>query len=149
MASNVTSRKTVRDAVAALLSTALVGVGLPANIVYAYKKADFGKRSPVVCVTSAGSERVKNAQPVVTQSVFYIDVNVFVVMTATSWTENDSEDRIDLIEKMITDVIEDNNSNSTWAWMDVNGRSQIEPILLGGDEYQHELIQLKVTLYNA
>ena len=51
-------RETARDALAALLETALVGSGLPAQAVYNYQIGDFQGQSPVVVVSSGPSERV-------------------------------------------------------------------------------------------
>lgn len=50
MASDVTNRETVRDAFTTLLSTALVGSGLPVQAVYGYKIGDFQGQSPIVIV---------------------------------------------------------------------------------------------------
>ena len=150
MTSNITNRETIRDAVAALLSSALVGSGLSVQSVYNYQVAQFGTESPVVVVTSSGSIRSKIAQVTRTNSSVYIDIHIFVTYTATSWTEAQSEDRLDLIEKSVLDCIFDNQVNlTTWDWITQDGRSKIDEVEIGGEFYRHEVIPLKVDLHNG
>jgi len=166
MAANGANRADARKALASLLATALVGAGKPAQACYAYKPADFDGQSPVILVTSDGTKRQKNALSTLTRQVtFYLSVHVFVLFadsTATeagddgesvvsSWTESDAEDRIDLLEKSIADVVADNIKTADWDMLslgpaDGGERSRIEPIIVGGKEYQHEVIPVEVLI---
>jgi len=78
MASDVVNRETIRDAFTTLLSTALVGTGLPVQAVYGYKKADFQGQSPVVVIAPGGTGRGAAAFDK-TGSDVYLDVFVFVL----------------------------------------------------------------------
>ena len=113
MTSNVTDRAAVRSQLATLLTTSLVGVGKPAEAVYAYQVGDFGKKSPVVVVTGAGTGR---GNPLIVDPTdFLLEVHTFVLYATEdgSWTEQQSEDRLDLLEKSIGDVI--NQEAKRWS----------------------------------
>lgn len=146
MSANATNRETGRDALAGLLSTALVGTGLPAQAVYGYQKSDFEGQSPVVVVLSAGTRRQRFG--VGTQkyrSWFAYEVLVFVADAdeAVSWTDADVEDRLDLIEKEIADVVADNRSTTNWDDLKHDeGFGQILPAVVGGKPYKMEIIRL-------
>jgi len=149
MASNVTNRETVRDAFATLLGTALVGSGKPAQAVYNYKVSDFQGQSPVVVVSSSGTGRGAAAFDK-TGSDVYLDVWIFVLYSDEStWGEDDAEDRIDLIEKTICDVVVDNNSNATWIDVDYEARSSVDDVSVGGQGYKRERIPLRFMVMNS
>ncbi len=145
MASAVINREIVRDKLATLLSTALVGTGKPAQAVYNYQIGDFQGQSPVVVVTSHGSRRTRLANQTFTDTHFLLDVHVFVlytdIETGGTWTEALSEDRLDLLEKSIADVIVDNSQiDNYWNWMTTSETSDVSGITVGGLEYRHEVI---------
>lgn len=79
MTSNVPNRKLVRQAFAALLETALVGTGKPAQRVYQYRAADFGGKYSVAAVTSAPTTRAKQAQMTRTVNKVRLQVHTFVL----------------------------------------------------------------------
>lgn len=146
MASNVINRETVRDQLATLLNTALVGSGKPAQAVYGYQVGDFQGNSPAVVVTSVGTGRGSSLIAGATE--FPLEVHTFVLYATEdgSWTEAQSEDRLDLLEKSITDVINDANDSGTWISIEMNGQSEIDAVEIGGDEYRHEVIPVLITV---
>jgi len=149
MASDVTNRETIRDAFTTLLSAALVGTGLPVQAVYGYKKADFQGQSPVVVIAPSGTGRGAAAFDK-TGSDVYLDVFVFVLYSDEGdWDEADATDRLDLIEKEICDVVVDNNSTANWIDVDYEGRSTIDDVAVGGQEYQRERIPLRFMVRNS
>jgi hypothetical protein len=146
MASNVINRETVRDQLATLLSTALVGTGLPAQAVYNYQVGDFEGKSPVVVVTSAGTGR---GNPLISDtSVFLLEVHSFVLYALEdgTWTEAQSEDRLDLLEKSIADVVNNANDSGVWLSIMIADQSEIDGVEIGGDEYRHEMVPVRVTV---
>ena len=152
-----TSRETVRDALAALLTTALVGTGLPAEAVYAYRIADFGKKRTIVTVSGGGSQRVRfTAQG--NRPTFYLYIHIFVLYadpsTSPAWTEADAEDRLDQTEAIIAGVLEHPASAASrkhtgyWDSADYADRSNVYDLVneLGGIEYRVEEIPVKVEV---
>lgn len=153
MTTVLVDRKTLREALATLLTTALVGTGLPVNAVYAYQVADTKGKSPVVFVTSAGSWRrnpEKSSRPT---SIAYLDVNILVLYSdgTVNWTEQHSEERLDLIEKKIGEIVVNNSDNPAQPWMslDFAGRSEVTSVVIGGKDYSWEIIPLQAQLWAA
>lgn len=63
------------------------------------------------------------------------------------WTESQSEDLIDLLEKMIGDVIVDANTVAgTWLSCAQSDRSEIDVVEIGGDPYRHEMITVRFVI---
>jgi len=145
------SRETARDALATLLSTALVGVGKPAQAFYGYPVADFQAQSPVVVLSSAGSERDQEAISTRRKSFLSFNIITFVLYqdTASSWTEDDAEDALDTIEATIDQVISANLTNgTTWADIGYNGRTTAGNTSIGGDPYRYEIIPIRITVFH-
>lgn len=143
---SVPIRSTIRKKVADLLTAELVGAGLPVETVYDHQVADFDKQSPVIVVTSAGSEELNEAQV-----VSYIDIHVFVAYSAADeegnilWTEAESEDAIDLISQMVISVLVPYRDRRTetdpeWEQFEPDGRTDVDPVLIGAINYRHEVI---------
>lgn len=212
---NVQDRKIVRQALATLLQAALIGTGKPAQALYRYKPADFKGQSPVIVVTSASSERTKQAQVTRVASKVGMEIHTFVLyaedpepainnpaaganvviqMANTSkfavgmvvtviddthseqatitvvtpntsitaaalvnsytaprvyaWTEENAEDRLDLLEKTISDVLEDNIITDTWSDLSFDGPSKMDPVAVGGKDYLHEIIPISLQLHS-
>lgn len=141
------NRETVRDAMAALLNTALVGTGLPAQVVYAYRVGDLGGQSPVVVVSSAGSERPRMTAAGGRTTV-RLQVDVFVLYSDEStWGEDEAEDRLDLIEKTIAETVEANQVTTNWQAVDYAAPSERVDVEVGGLEYAREMILLRVEVF--
>lgn len=140
------SRKTVRKLIAGLLSSALVGTGLPVQACYDYQIGDFGGQSPVVVVSSRGGG-YSDLTFQGTNPVFEYNVHVFVLYATEdgTWTESNAEDTLDDIEALIRQVLE-NNKKPTMGWESITlaGMSQTDSITIGGIEYRTELFVLRV-----
>jgi hypothetical protein len=146
MAANSTNRETVRDAFVALLSTELVGDGKPVQAVFGYQTGSFGTKTPVVVVSSAGSEREKFALKA-QRSLLYFNVFVFVLYSDQgTWGEDDAEDRIDLIEKEIADLVRDNRKTANWTDLQLEGRSNLDSMPIGGEEYRREVVTVRMEV---
>jgi hypothetical protein len=145
MAYDCDNRETLRDALTTLLTTALVGTGLPAQAVHGYPIGDFGSKSPVVVVESAGSERVHEQASTKWRDWFYLNVFVFVICTdpGTTWGEDDAEDQLDLVEKEIADALMDNLAAGVLNYFEFAGRTTVDHIVIGGDDYRRELMPIR------
>jgi hypothetical protein len=140
-------RQAAREKLGSLLSTALVGTGLLAQAVYDYRIGDFGGQSPVVTVSSRGSNH-----PAMTvrglRGSFRLQVDTFVAYAAgTGWTEADSEDALDAIEAVIAGVIAANPTSTTWgsiAYAEATERFDWE---IGGIAYAHEQAVFQVEVF--
>ena len=146
----ISNRETYRDALVALFSTSLTGTGKPAQAVYGYMIGDFAGQSPVVVVSSAGSEREQGAVTSRQKCWFYFNVYTFTLyaQVGTSWAEDDAEDRSDLLEKTIAEVIVDNRSTATWSFIELDGRSVVDSVIVAGEEYKRETIPVKILVYD-
>jgi hypothetical protein len=137
----ITDRKAVRLAFAGLLETLLVGTGKPAQKVYAYQPGDFKGAFPVVTVSSDGSEYVPLSFQGLALSC-YLNVHVFVlyaVKTKTGeWTEENAEDALDDIDKILRGLAEANPKNVNWESLMFDGRSETGSVIIGGLEYRME-----------
>lgn len=145
MAADSTNRETVRDALLTLLSAALTGASNPAQAVYGYLVGDFQGQSPVVVVSSAGSQR-EPFQLKGQRNLLYFNIYVFVLFDDpdTGWDEDDAEDRIDLIEKEIADVVIDNRKTANWTHIRLEGRSTVDSMQIGGSEYRREVMTVRI-----
>ena len=146
-----TNRETARDALTTLLETALVGTGLPAQAVYNYRIGDFQGQSPVVTVSSDGSDRTRESlSDSDLSNIFFYAIHSFVLYADpdSSWTEANAEDRLDLIEKTIADVIADNQDTANWDFLAFHSRSNRNDVDVGGDEYIRELMTVRVEKYD-
>lgn len=115
MTSNAINRETARDYLATLLNADLVTTRGYAVAVYGYMKSKLGGLSPVVIVASAGSAREQKGMGTDKhRNRFRYIVKVLVrdADTAAGWTEQAAEDRLDLLEKTIADVVMNNRSQA-------------------------------------
>lgn len=158
MAADTLNRAGVRQALATVLATKLTGVGGSAEEVFDHQVGDFGTKNPVVVVTVAGSEPELFDTMGDDAAFQQVDLNVFVFVlyTATDdagnvvWTEEESEDRLDLIHKQIIDALLDNPSlGGVVDEVKPNGRSTIVPYAPGGIPYRVELIPLRAQKAHA
>ena len=143
------SRRTARESLASLLTTALVGTSKPAAAVYAYLVGDFAGQSPVVVVASGSMERRRDSIGECYRSVFDLYVYVFAVYSdpAGTWTEADAEDAIDAIEAAIADVVLVNSREpGAWDYLGYSDVTQLDSVTIGGVEYRREIITLQVEV---
>ena len=141
------NREIARDGLTTLLTARLVTTDTIVQEVNNYRKGDFGGQFTVVNVSSAGAfrEAITVPQPGVRQTFFYLYVDVFVLYAADGWTEAQAQDRQDLVEATIADVV-DLNSGLTAYWnaADYEGTSEIEDVKFGGVPYLWERIKIGV-----
>lgn len=148
MTASNTNRETVRDAFVALLTTDLVGAGKPCQAIYGYQVGDFQGQSPVVVVSSAGSEREQRTVSVRQRTRFYLNIYTFVLYSdENTWGEDDAEDRMDLIEKTIADTIANNRSADNWAELHLSGRTRLDSVLIGND-YRREVMEVVALVFD-
>ena len=142
------SRKTVRDALASLLNTALTGTGKPAQAVYGYQVGDFQGQSPVVIVTSAGSERDQLTMATRRTSHFHLNIHILVLNAdpSSGWTEAMAEDALDTIEQLVDQTLAANLVTTTWRDVAYDGRSTVINVALGGSDYRYELIPVAIAV---
>jgi hypothetical protein len=151
MSANSVNRETSRDALAVLLQTALVGSGLPAGAVFNYRPATFSA-VPAVVVSSGGSKRLTETLDNTYDDRFSLQVFVFVpyAVAGSTWGPDNAEDAIDLIEKMIADVIMDNRETVNWNYIELeDSGSTVDDIVIGSEEFKRETIPVKVTRYQG
>lgn len=146
MAADLPNRETARDALATLLQSSIGTATVQAY--YNYQVGDFGGQSPVVVVTSGPATRARSSYGGgYIDATFEYDVHVFVLYTqGTAWTEADAEDRLDLIEKEVADCVQDNMSGTIWQRLDWEGATAIDSVVLGGEEYKHEVITVSARI---
>lgn len=153
MAASSVNRETARDALYALLNAALVGTGKPCDKVFGYLEGNIGTPVSAVVLTSAGSERNRTDPGQQTFDTWlYFDVWVFVLYNdGASWTEADGEDKRDLIEKTIADVVQDNTvSTNVWDDLQFVGRTTATDVQLdSGITYFVEQIPLRVHVFQG
>lgn len=144
MPSNSANRETVRDHLASLLDAALTGDGSPVEAVYGYLKSDFEKKSPVVMVVSDG---IRRRRPHVGATRYVSDVRLGVLVwvadadSAQGWTDQDVDDRLDLLEKSIADVVADNPASDYWRYLTFDGAfTDIQHVTIGSTPYVLEVI---------
>ena len=139
------NREIARDGLATLLTARLITTDAIVQEVNNYRKGDFGGQFTVVNVSSAGAfrEAITMGETGPRQSIFYLYVDTFVLYAATNWTEAQAQDRQDLVEATIADVV-DLNSGKTAYWnaADYEGISEIEDFTIGGVPYLYERIKV-------
>lgn len=144
MASN---RETARDALAALINTQMVTTDGIVQAVYGYLPGDFSGQSPVVVVTSAGSLRARLSGKG-SRAGFLLQVDVFVLYNdQAGWTEDEAEDRLDLIEATLATLVDANQTTTPWAALSYADRSTRNgTMVVGGEAYAWETVNLQAEV---
>ena len=140
-----TSRKVARGALKDLLTTALVGVGLPVKTVMDSKVTDLGGLTPLVSVLSGGTLR----EPLTFMGdhpTFGFEVQVWVLQEGTGWTHEQAEDALDDIEALIAGVYESNRGTANWEILEYAGPSTIIELAAAGTPYYLERIPTTVKV---
>ena len=143
------NRKDARKALAALLETALVGVGLPAQAVYDFQVGDFGANNPVVVVTSTSADRSGKLSQSRYLTVFGYEIHLFVLYALEdgTWTEENAEDALDTLEMSVFEVLRANAVNRpTWEALLYTQPSEADSVIVAGLEYKHEVITVQVRV---
>lgn len=148
------NRETVRDELASTLSTALTGENKAYQVVYGYAIGDFSGQSPVLVVASTGSDRPRmfaRQQRATTTKLAHMFFNLLTFVSreysSGTWTEQDAEDRLDLCEKELADAIDANQAGTNYDSIDYVGRSTIEPVVVGGEPYWMEAVEVRVEVF--
>lgn len=148
---SIQSRKVVREEIGQILAMRLS----TAQQVYTDQPTDFNGQSPVVVVTSAGSER--DGQP--SQRTFggpiapkfAIDVYVFVATVEKNADGEDvsntrADDELDTLEAGVAEFVAAYPSGQTWTAIGYSGRTDTTFVeVLTGSEYKRERIPLVLT----
>lgn len=145
----MTSRSTLRTALAALLQAALVGTGKAAQAVYSYPIGDFQGQSPVVVVESGGSERRQMTHGS-QGSRFFLTIYIFVLYSDQStFQEDDAETALDSIETTIAETLAANRATANWGFIDFGERSRTDYVAEAGVLYRRETIPVEVRVYGG
>ena len=144
---SITSRSTVRLAVAAAVQTALAGI-VPSGNVLANLPGPFAGATPLVLVLSSGSARAMETYGELEPRA-YLDLRTYVLLSTPdgAWTEGDAETRLDAIEAGIAQMIVSNHSAALWHTLAYAGRSRVEDVMtIDGFVYRRETIPLELRL---
>lgn len=146
-----TSRETVRDALAALLETALVGDGLLAEEVVNHVIVEPPRKSPTVAVVSRGTNRLRMTyegdRP---DFLLLVQVWIRTSLPDGSWTAADTENRLDAIEAVVAQVVEANRKAAEWSVLQYAASSEINPVNTEtGIPYSVEVIPILAKLFRS
>ena len=142
---SVTTRDTIRDAVAAMLESELTGSG-PVAAVYGYQRSKLAGESPVQTVTSAGSER-KPSGYAETGARFFLTLTTFVLHSKAEegWTEEMAEAALDAIEGATAEALLSHQQTADWQNIQYAARSVVETVIsLDGFVYRRETTPILV-----
>lgn len=140
------SREEVRDRLVAGLTVALNDL---VAAVYGHQEPVQPGLSPCVRIFSAGTLR-----PIVPdtgqRSHFRIIIQVWVLAydRAGGWTEADAEDRLDAIERALSEWLGENQVNETWTAIEYAAMSTVTAAVTeAGETYLVEDIPVEVYVY--
>jgi hypothetical protein len=148
------NRDAIRKAVAGLFEAGLVGAGLPVAEVADCQKSVISQ-TPLVEVLSAGSSRThKGIGSKKYKNIFYLELHTLIRDSDESGlTDGEREDRLDLIDKMIADILLANESGELWDRLSFAGengnqgeRSKATKVIWDGKAYLFEVHQLEVLV---
>lgn len=149
MASNVPNRKTIRQRLATLMEPDLVGAGKAAKKLFRYKpgKLSSDASTHVIVLTSAPANRSRQAQPTRAHSILHFEIWLLVLYSAEGWTEEQSEDKLDNMEKEVSDWLLDNADNhDEWDGIEL-GETEYDIVAApGGNTYRQEVIPIQVKV---
>jgi len=143
-----TSRETIRDALVTLLTTALVGAGLPVKTVAGSKVGTLAGVTPLVVILSAGTnrERVTFQGTIPT---FFLEIQVWVRQATTGWTNANAEDALDEIEALIAGVFADEVATANWSLLEYSDRTTVLELTVAGIAYYMERLPVTVSTTKA
>lgn len=135
------TRKQTREAIGAMLNSAMVGAGKTCEASFDYLPPKFEGKSPVICIGSGGTlgmpYTLQGLRP-----VYHFEIIAFVARE----DEQDSEDELDNVSQELYNTLEANISTANWESIDYDGRSEIAPANVGGDPYWMEVTPVMVTV---
>nr|ASV43904.1 hypothetical protein [Hot spring virus BHS1] len=155
MPANSFNRQTAREKLASILSGALSG---QVQAVYAYKVKSLIKlgKGPFVTVDSGPIKRVKNKYADSYDNDITLYVTTFVMWSdaESNWTEQNCEDRLDLLEKLIADALLDHKSQAQdatvpWDTIEFESPSTPDTWLEGGKQWWTETFTIRARKING
>lgn len=138
-------REASRDALTALLATALVGAGLPCKTVSGSKVTSLEAVTPLVVVLSKGATRERLTFQG-DRGVFSFSIQIWVLQSGTAWTYANAEDALDAIEALIAGVYQDNDRTANWEILKYDGPTSVMEVAVAGVPYYVEIIPTLVLL---
>jgi hypothetical protein len=156
---SVQERKVVRKAFAALVTAELTAEHINGEV-YAFQKSRFDGQTPVICVVSGASDRVTVAdRMILTESELQLRVHNFVRYQDADgippWTEENSEDQIDDLETLISNIVlacgGPKEPTPTQPWLNcwTVGSSEMTRAIFEGIDYRHESIVVTFQVDNV
>jgi len=139
------NREAVRDGLVSVFAD-LVSDEVVQEVV-GHRVSDPQGKTPIVAVLSDGTERIpftfQGSRP-----VFHLVVQVLVLAEdASGYTEADAEDRLDLVEKSIAELIDANRQTALWNSISQAERGQVYDVSIGGHAYLLESIPYAVKVH--
>lgn len=144
----VANRASVRASLASLITAYMTS----AQVVYDHEPGDLGADSPIVVISSQGSER-----PRLTfhgnQSAFSLSVDIYTLAAETAsgtYTYAQSATVVDDCEAQLATLIAAQQENGIWSQIQYAGPSTIDVGLFNADGIFRfrERIPLRVTLFS-
>jgi hypothetical protein len=139
------NRKALRQALKVILEAGVTS----AQAVYGYQKARLAGQSPVVCITSASSERERFTMAG-SRLAGAFDIHTFVIHRSAdgTWTEEDAENALDDLEQQIAQICDQNARNATWDRLAYAGATDARDLVkIEGVDYLHEVIPIHIQEY--
>ena len=143
-----TGRDAARDALVALLATALVGGGLPVKTVTGSKVESLQGLTPLVGVLPTGTLRERMTFQG-DKPTFGYEIQTWVIQSATSWTFANSIDALDNIEARIAAVFEAARGTANWETIEYAEASSVLEIEVAGIPYYLERTPVLVKLVRS
>ena len=142
------NRSTVRSQLATMLVSAMPS----ALTVHDHEPGDLGTASPVVVVSSQGSDRPRMTFQG-NSSVFTFNVDIYTLAAESetgSYTYDTSADVVDACESQLAAFVAANQENGVWSTIQYAGPSSIEFGIFNADAVPRfrERIPLTVTLFS-
>jgi hypothetical protein len=142
-----TNRKTLRLALRTLLKAEVTS----AQEVYGYQKARLKGMTPLVCITSASSERPRFTMAGSRLAAAF-DVHTFVLHSdgaAATWTEEDAENMLDDLEQEIAAACGKNPVRAgKWDKLAYSGPTDARALVkIEGVDYLHEVVTIDMQEY--
>lgn len=152
MAANTLNRQTVVDALAALLTTYCVGTGKAQEVV-GYMTRYIQGRTPLIVAIASGSDPLLGDTQGDEALFQQVDLMVYIILPHIEYdrdgetvvfSEAESEQRLNLLHKLVMDCIVDNPGLSgTVHEVKPNGPSQQDTRQIDGVDYRIEAIPLR------
>lgn len=154
----IPERSVIRVEFAALLTAQMTGVGKVVQEVFNYSPEDFGGKSPVQTLESAGTERVLLDGVSLSYPNYLITLWHFVLYAEVdedgklirdpltlepTWDESDSEETLDLMESQLRHLVDNAQPGASWDSIEFAGPTTVGIGPVGDQSYRWERIPLR------